>query len=121
MKFYDYLQAEKEDILNALQDYLEDNELTVDDINNDDILKEDLYNTLWVDDSITGNGSGSYTFDELQAQANLVGNFDLAQEALSDLGYDSLRLDKLTGEFLDVTIRCYLLSQALDEILDELD
>ncbi len=38
---------------------------------------------LFNEDSITGNGSSSYTFNTYKAECNLVGNWSLLKEALA--------------------------------------
>ena len=69
---------------------------------------------------MTGNGSGSYTFNTWKAEENLCHNWDLLAEALDELGSKTDIL-KQGAEALDVTIRCYLLGQAIAEALDELE
>lgn len=85
---------------------------------------DELYDNMWIDDSITGNGSGSYTFDREQAKQYVFENMALAVEAFKE--FDCI--DKFTQnlvdndyESIDVTIRCYLLGECLQEVLDEND
>ena len=72
---------------------------------------------LFRSDSVTGNGSGSYTFNTFMAELYLVNNGDLYDEALEEFGgkYDS------SPEARDITIRCYLLGSAIQEALDSED
>ena len=109
---YNYLEAVKEDVLN----YIEENEIKVTESNKDDIYN-DLYDDLFVHDSVTGNASGSYTFNAWQAEENLCHNFDLLQEAYEEFGSSP---DLSSPESCDVSIRCYLLGQAITEVLDEI-
>lgn len=44
---------------------------------------------------------------------------DLVQEAYEEFGYNGVPLDA-GAEDMDVTVRCYLLSKAIGEALDEL-
>ena len=74
---------------------------------------------MFIDDSITGNASGSYTFSTWKAEENLCHNLDLLKEALQEFGSDLNYLE--SPEACDVTIRCYLLGQVLQEVLDELE
>ena len=60
---YNYLEAVKEDIKN----YLLDNISEYDTSDLDD-FKETLYEYLWDEDSVTGNASGSYTFNREEAK-----------------------------------------------------
>lgn len=110
---YDYMRAITDDIREHI-----DNEINLTDWAGDaDGLYEHLYDTLWVDDCVTGNGSGSYTFDRYQAEENLCHNLDILAEVISEFGcsWDILE----DPEAADVSIRCYLLGQALTEVLDE--
>lgn len=128
MERYDYLSAVREDVKQWINDHEEWQEEYADesgkwlrDDNRDDI-EEDLNDRLFVEDSVTGNASGSYTCNTWQAEENLCHNLDLLGEALAEFGYDGESLAKQmeSAEGCDVTIRCYLLSQAIGEVLDEL-
>ena len=116
---YNYLEAVKEDIKN----YLLDNISEYDTSDLDD-FKETLYDDLWTEDSVTGNASGSYTFNNEEAKGYVGDNLDLMVEAFKEFDDTSRLLDCLENfdfETIDVTIRCYLLGQAIDEVLDEED
>lgn len=76
---------------------------------------------LWCDDSVTGNGSGSYTFSTWQSEGNLCHNMDELEEACNEFGQDIGEAVKQGAEYCDVTIRCYLLGQAISAALDELE
>ena len=76
---------------------------------------------LWVDDSVTGNASGSYTFSTWQAEENLCHNMDELEEACNEFGQDIGEAVKQGAEYCDVTIRCYLLPQAISAAIDELE
>lgn len=110
---YDYIEALVEDIKN----YLEEN-----DINKNGVDEEKLYDELFTEDSVTGNGSGSYTFSSEQAKQNLIGNEDLIRDMIKDGfatkdGVMDWFMDE-DYEALDVAVRCYLLDQAISEVLD---
>ena len=112
---YDYMKA----MLDDIREYI-DSEINLTDWAGDaDGLYEHLYDTLWADDSVTGNGSGSYTFNRYQAEENLCHNLDILAEVISEFGcsWDILE----DPEAADVSIRCYLLGQALAEVLEEYD
>lgn len=117
---YDYRENVISDVSNAMYDYYSKNEVAELIEEDPESFKEELYDKLWTADSVTGNASGSYTFNTYKASENLVGNYDLLQEALEEFGYDSLPIDKVQPEFLDVTIRCYLLRTAIDEVIDNM-
>ena len=84
-------------------------------------LEEVANDQLWADDSVTGNGSGSYYFNTWKAEEALCHNWDLLAEACEEFGQDIGEAFKRGGEACDVTIRCYLLSQAVSAALDELE
>lgn len=115
MKTYDYLEDVKEDVRN----YIEENKIVVTSSNREEVEQE-LNDTLFVNDSVTGNASGSYTFSTWQAEENLCHNFGLLAEALTEFGCDLSYLKK-GAEACDVAIRCYLLGQAILEVLDEIE
>lgn len=106
MEKYNYLEAVKEDV----REYIK-NETDLSEI-------DDLYDTLFNEDSVTGNASGSYTFNTWKAEEYLCHNWDLLQEAIEEFGFTGHILDK-GAEWCDVLIRCYLLSQAINEVYED--
>lgn len=116
MEKYNYLQAVKEDVKN----YIEENEIKVYPSNREEI-EEQLNEDLWVEDSVTGNASGSYTFNTWQAEENICHNLGLLAEALEAFGGSTGEALERGAEYCDVTIRCYLLAQAISEVLDEVE
>lgn len=117
---YNYLEELKSDVRNYIKEVASDYM----DCEDMDELRDSLYDNLWDEDSVTGNGSGSYTFNREKAKEYVSDNMDLMVEAYKDL--DSIEslvddLEALDFETIDVTIRCYLLSQALDEVLEDGD
>ena len=114
MEKYNYYEAVKDDI----KQYIEDHDVKVTTRNREN-LEQSLYDDMFISDSVTGNASGSYTFNTWQAEENLCHNLDLLKEACEEFGSDCNILESAEG--CDVTIRCYLLSQCLHEVLDELE
>ena len=117
---YNYLEELKSDVKNYINEVASDYM----DCEDMDELRDELYDNLWSEDSVTGNGSGSYTFNREKAKEYVSDNLDLMVEAYKDL--DSIEslvddLEALDFETIDVTIRCYMLSQALDEVLEDGD
>lgn len=84
-----------------------------------DEYEEKLNNALWIDDSVTGNASGSYFFNRYEAEEAICGNLELAKEALQEFGYNNIDILDKGAEGLDVTIRCYILSSCIAEYIDE--
>lgn len=120
---YNYLENVKEDVKTAILDNYTKEEIknAFKSLEARDELYEKLYDDLWIDDSVTGNASGSYTFNTYQAEENLSHNLDLLGEALEEFGESGSDALKKGAEFCDVTIRCYLLGSAINEALDELE
>lgn len=69
---------------------------------------------------MTGNGSGSYTFNTWVAEENICHNMELLGEACEEFGDAGQILNK-GAEACDVIIRCYLLAPAIAAVLDELE
>lgn len=115
MERYNYFAAVKEDVLS----YINENGIVVTSENRDEVEQE-LNDTLFTCDSVTGNASGSYTFNAWKAEEYLCHNWELLVEALTGFECDMSYLER-GAEACDVTIRCYLLRQAISEILDEVE
>lgn len=118
MEKYDYRQAVRDDIL----DYIKEHDIQVTNKNREEV-EEFLYDTLFVEDSVTGNASGSYTFNTWKAEEYLCHNLDLLAEAIDEFGADAGTYKDCieSAETADVTIRCYLLTECLSSVLDELE
>lgn len=116
---YDYLKNIKEDVKNYIEENKENENYN---FNDKEEVKQLLHDDLWIDDSVTGNGRGSYYCDSYKARESLQGNEDLLIEALEEFGNDaeSYKRSLTDPEFADLTIRCYLLSQAIDEVVEEM-
>ena len=129
MKNYNYLEAVKDDVKTWLVDNssqfeeIKDNN-KIDGVIDWDSVKDDLNETLWNEDSITGNSSGSYTFNSEKAREYV---FDDGLQYLEDLvdegwlTYESIGKDITNYNFesLDVALRCYFLSQAIEEVITD--
>ena len=113
---YDY----REHIMDDIRDYIADNVNLDEYRGRRDELEEQLNDDLWTADSVTGNASGSYYCNAYEAEEALCHNWDLLADALEEFGgdFDVLRQGP---EACDVTIRCYLLSECLSAVLDELE
>lgn len=113
---YNYLKAVKEDV----REYI-NNEIKLLDFSSLEELEEKLNDNLWINDNVTGNASGSYYCNSWKAEEALSHNWDLLAEALENFGQDGTDILKQGSEAMDVTIRCYLLGQAIAEVLKEDD
>lgn len=123
---YDYRDAMADDI----KQYIDEN-VTIDDNGytyNGDTYEDGqeifdaLNDDMWADDSITGNGSGSYTFDRETAKEYVVDNIDLVGEMIREFDIDAKTVGERfideDWEYFDVSIRCYLLGEVLGEVLN---
>lgn len=112
---YNYHEAVADDVREYIKDNIDLNEWK----GNADGLSEHLNDTLWCEDSVTGNASGSYTFSTWQAEENLAHNWDVLEEALDEFGGKDEAIER-GAEWCDVTIRCYVLGAAISEVMEEL-
>lgn len=116
MEKYDYYKNVREDIKQRLNEWLDFNKINgYSDI--DEVINA-VYDDFFNSDSVTGNGSGSYTFNSWVAEENLCHNMDLLKEALDEFGGElNDYID--SAEACDVTIRCYVLGQLVGEVVKE--
>ena len=118
---YDYRETVRNDVIEQVKDGYKENSLRIYKEEGREALEEYLNNELWVDDQVTGNASGSYTFNTWEAEENFCHNMDLLAEACDEFGQDVGEAVKRGAEYCDVTIRCYLLGSAISEAIDELE
>lgn len=116
---YNYLDAVTDSVRDVIDEYLDNYDA---DMDADDI-REQLYDDLWTDDSVTGNGSGSYTMDRWKAREYVFEDTDAVLEALQEYDTDAKTVGEKfleeDWEYFDVTARCYVLGQAIDAVLEE--
>lgn len=112
---YNYLEHVTEDAKNAILERMD--EWNFDDREE---LEEVANDELWLDDDVTGNATGSYYYNTWKAEEALCYNWDLLADAIEEFdgNTDILRQG---AESCDVTIRCYLLNQAISAAIDELE
>lgn len=117
---YDYFDAMKSDIL----DYINEN-INYSDFDDIEELEEYLNNELFCEDSVTGNASGSYTFDYCTAEEYVLDNIDICKDALNEFCVTAETIaDKFLNEdweYFDVTIRCYLLPQVIQNVIEDIE
>lgn len=116
MTRYDYFENVSEDAKNAILEKMNDWNFS-----DREELEEVANDELWIDDSVTGNASGSYTFNMWQAEENLCHNIELLEDACEEFAQDLGEAIKQGAEYCDVTIRCYLLSRAIEAAIYELE
>lgn len=87
-----------------------------------DIEWDVVYDNLFIDDAVTGNGSGSYTFNAAKARENVADAIwdEKILDALSGMGVDGDAIAQYLrdgdAEGLDVCIRCAMLGEVYSEI-----
>ena len=117
---YDYREAMADDIKNAIEDNAEFwglAEMTAEE------AVELLTDKLWINDTVTGNGSGSYTFNRASAKEYVLDNMELCVEAFKEFCAVEQFAEKIANEdweFLDVTIRCYLLPEMVEYVVNKM-
>ena len=116
---YNYLEAMKQDV----KENIEEN-INATDYEIKEDLEEYLNDTLWTEDSVTGNASGSYTFNRATAKKYVDENKDLINDMMEEFDCK----EKVANwwiednyEAIDVSIRCYLLGQAISEVLEKIE
>lgn len=116
---YNYLEAMKQDV----KEYIEEN-INATNYETKEDLEEYLNDTLWTEDSVTGNASRSYTFNRATAKKYVDENKDLVNDMMEEFDCK----EKVANwwiednyEAIDVSIRCYLLGQAISEVLEKIE
>ncbi len=113
----------REEMAQDIKEYIRENESEFEGLDIDE-LRDKLNDDLWTEDSVTGNASGSYTFNRFRAEEYIKDNLDLLSEAYEELSTPEdlgRELIDQNYESMDVTIRCYLLYQVIDEVLEDTD
>ena len=120
MKNYNYIEAVTADVIDFIRD-----EVNAADYENREALSEFLNDELFCCDSVTGNGSGSYTFNAYKAKEFVFADPDAVSEALREFCVDAETIaEKFLSqnwEYFDVTARCYVLGQAIESALDSIE
>lgn len=121
---YNYLEAMTSDILTVIHDEYTNEQIAYRLAEDFDGFREDLYEALWIDDAVTGNGSGSYTFCRETARQYVLDNTDLLRDVVQEYEIEAneilQRFIDEDWEYFDVCIRCSLLGLTLEGALAEL-
>lgn len=116
MNYNDYYQQVKNDAIAAIDEQFDcgywdgDTEWDV------------VYDNLFVDDGVTGNGSGSYFFNAAKAREAVADAIwdEKILDVLSEFGISGDRITQYLrdgdAESLDVCIRCAMLGEVYNEI-----
>ena len=123
MTNYNYLKSMIDDVKEYLRNEAEYDQEDL--FYNRSDLEEKLHDDLWINDSVTGNASGSYFCNTYKSKECVLDNMDLLNEMCQNFGIEAETIGEkfLNGEWewMDVSIRCYLLGQAISEALDEIE
>ena len=122
MEKYNYYEAVYNDTKEYMLDNIELSDYYDKEDNSFDLseLSDELNDRCWTADSVTGNASGSYTFNSWKAAEYLSHNWDLMEELTYD-GLEPSERYRFDPEVWDVCIRCYLLPQVIADICKELE
>lgn len=120
MKNFNYLDAVTADVIEYIRE-----EVNTADFESREDMETELYDILFVEDSVTGNASGSYTFNAYKAKEYVFADTDAVAEALEDFCVDAKTIaDKFLSqdwEYFDVTARCGILGLAISTALDSIE
>lgn len=116
----------KEQVRADVREWIENHKEQIEGLDRHDAY-EFVYESCWVDDSVTGNASGSYTFSRWEARRNFFEDDD-SEEYIDQMIEDGFTTRESVGravqesqwELLDVTIRCWLLCDAVTDLIDEI-
>lgn len=113
---YDYYDCVEDDILNYLQDYSNKEILEMTSEENFDATQEKLYDELWAEDGITGNGYDGYPMSDDEKAEAVGANLELLADALDEFGCDAECYRKALKDmnYADATIRCYVLGYCIN-------
>ena len=117
MERYDY----KREVRWALEDYLNEN-YTPDAIlkaQDDDNFNDELYNICFNADAVTGKESGSFTCSRYEAEECLCHNSGIISYAIDDDFVEAWEIVS-DPERADVGVRCYVLHEIFNEVIDRL-
>lgn len=116
MNYNDYYQQVKNDAIEAIDEQFDCGYW------DGDTQWDVVYDNLFVDDAVTGNGSGSYFFNAAKAREAVADAIwdDKILDTLSEIGISGDRIAQYLrdndAESLDVCIRCAMLSEVYGEI-----
>lgn len=116
MNYNDYYQQVKNDAIAAIDEQFDYGYW------DGDTQWDVVYDNLFVDDAVTGNGSGSYFFNAAKAREAVADAIwdDKILDALSEIGISGDRIAQYLrdndAESLDVCIRCAMLGEVYGEI-----
>lgn len=119
--FNNYTEAVTADAVEYIRDNYTAEEIA-EAMTDRDEFAEQLNDEMWIADEVTGNASGSYTFDRMKAREYVLHDIAAVRLALREFATPADTIaEKFLAEdweYFDVTARCYVLGQAIDAALD---
>ena len=116
---YNYLYDTILNIINDITNSTYTQQIISNNIENKDTIIDELHEYYWIKDSVTGSGSGSWWFWFYPASLAVFENFDEIGDIYKDFGSNlGEDLASQSWEKIDVTARCYYLSEALNIVID---
>lgn len=118
MERYNYYDAVKDDVIKAIE---EDDELLLREDEDRMDYQQRLEDALWTSE-VTGNGPYAYYYsDEEDAITAVMWNLELCSEAYCEFDREQDAVSFMNNiREADVTIRCYVLSSAIDAAINEM-
>lgn len=117
----DYRTETKENIRQWMEenkDYIDYNDFT-----DADDFGQYLNDNLWTADDVTGNASGSYYCNSYKAKEMVLEDMDTVRDALEEFCVDAATIGEKfldeDWEWLDVTARCFVLSECISEYIED--
>ena len=77
-----------------------------------------LNDEAFISDTVTGNASGSFFFNSWKAESAICHNWYLIEETQDEFG--TLEFSR-GAEYIDVSIRCYMLSQVISDVIEAIE
>ena len=116
----------KEVVRSDVREWIEDNKEQIEGLDRHDAY-DVVYDSCWVADEVTGNASGSYTFSRYEARQNFFNDED-SDDYISQMIEDGFisadelgkKISESNWEYIDLSIRCWLLCDAVSDVLDEM-
>ena len=123
MEKYDY----RRNLIDDIKDWIINETDITEENKHDDEIANWIYDEVFNNDGITGNGWSYYGTEEFCSEC-LSGNFDLLYTAAHEFCIDdeidiliSHYKNKDLARYFDCTIRCYLLGECIEKALEELN
>lgn len=122
-EYYNYSKEMYNNVVEYITENIDFADYTEDGEFDRDALEEKLYDDCFIDDSVTGNASGSYYCSRYKAREAIRGNEEDLINALEYFGAEAEEYKRaiIDPEYADVTIRCYYLGEVIARVLDDIE